>query len=143
MDEPFAPTSGWAAKFRNAFRGVYVCIRSQSSFRVHLTAAAAVLVLSTALRLSATSWSLLVLCIFTVLSAELFNSSLESLAKAVTREENPHVRDALDVASGAVLLMAAGAAIVGLVVLGPPLCQLLFNIGVVAAAVGAFAFCVA
>ena len=125
MDEPFTPPSGWIAKFRNAFRGVCIGVRSQNSFVVHLPIAAAVVVMAAVLQLDTTRWMLLILSIFLVFGAELFNSSLEFLAKAVTREESPWVRDALDVASGAVLVVACGAVIVGLAVLGPPLWQAL------------------
>jgi diacylglycerol kinase len=54
-----------------------------------------------------------------VLTAELFNTAVEWLAKAVTRTEDPHIEAALDIASGAVLLAAAGAAIVGLLIFLP------------------------
>ena len=52
------------------------------------------------------------------MTAELFNSALEQLAKAITKEEDPHVRNGLDIASGAVLVAAIGAAVIGLLVLG-------------------------
>ena len=37
------------------------------------------------------------------------------MAKAITAAENPHIRDALDIASGAVLTAALGSSAVGLV----------------------------
>ena len=44
--------------------------------------------------------------------------ALESMARAITGEENPHIRDVLDIASGAVLTAAFGAIAVGLVLFG-------------------------
>ena len=70
------------------------------------------------LGISRTEWCLLILCIALVMTAELFNSALEQLAKAITKEEDPHVRNGLDIASGAVLVAAIGAAVIGLLVLG-------------------------
>ena len=67
------------------------------------------------------------LSIALVWSAELFNSSLEQLAKAVDTAENERIRDALDMAAGAVLLVALGAALVGVMVLGPPLWRLVMG----------------
>jgi diacylglycerol kinase len=92
---------------------------AQASFGVHL--AAAVLVVATAawLQVSRVEWCLLLLCIASVFTAELFNSALESLAKAVDQQHNEHLRDALDIASGAVLVAAMGAAAVGATVLLP------------------------
>lgn len=91
-------------------------IRGQNSFYVHLPAAVIVLVTALWLKVTSAEWLTLILCITIVLSAELFNSSIEHLARAVTREEHPEVRDALDIASGAVLVASFGAIAVGLAV---------------------------
>lgn len=113
-------------KFACAFRGLLVGVRGQNSFLVHIPITLAVFALAAWLRLSKTQWSLLVLCVTIVVAAELFNSALEHLAKAITSEQNDHVRNALDIASGAVLAASIGAAIVGLLVLGWPLLELVF-----------------
>ena len=105
---------GWSDKFRDAFRGLWLGVRDQSSFRVHGVFAIAVAVLAGLLRVGMVAWCLLILCITVVLSAELFNTALESLARAVDRQENPYLGKALDVASAAVLTSAIGAALVGM-----------------------------
>ena len=84
---------------------------------VHLAAAAAVVGAAIALDASRLEACLLVLCITVVLGAELFNTAIEQLARAITRDHSEQVRDALDTSSGAVLLTAIGAAVVGLLVL--------------------------
>jgi diacylglycerol kinase len=106
----------WAHKFSDAFRGLSRAVRSQSSFAVHLAVAAVVVALAAALRVSAVEWCLLVGAIAMVLAAEIFNSAVESLARALGPGWNPRVRDALDMASAAVLVAACGAAVVGLIV---------------------------
>ena len=85
---------------------------------VHIFTASAVLVAGWILGISRTEWCLLILCIAVVMAAELFNSALEQLAKAITKEEDPHIRNGLDIASGAVLVAAIGAVVIGLLVLG-------------------------
>ena len=55
----------------------------------------------------------MVLCITIVLAAEMFNSALEHLARAVDRSENRHLGSALDIGSAAVLTAAMGASVVG------------------------------
>ena len=42
-------------------------------------------------------WCVLLLCVGLVMSAELFNSAFESLARAVTRDFDDDVQDALDI----------------------------------------------
>jgi diacylglycerol kinase len=51
----------------------------------------------------------------------MFNSAFEKLARAITNDHDPEIRDALDIASGAVLLASLGAAAVGAMILLPRL----------------------
>ena len=117
----------WVDKFSDAFRGLSRAVRSQSSFAVHLAVAAVVVALAVALRVSAVEWCLLAGAIAVVLAAEIFNSALESLARAFGAGKNPRIRDALDMASAAVLVAAGGAAVVGLIVFGPRLLTLVLS----------------
>ena len=127
MDDPantppgaaFRPGAGWISKFRCALRGMGIGILDggrrpwQNSFLIHLPAATLVLLAAGYRRIDAASVGVLILCIGLVITAELFNSSLERLARAITDQENPHVRDALDIAGGAVLLASLVAASAG------------------------------
>jgi diacylglycerol kinase len=70
------------------------------------------------LRVTTIEWCVIVLCITVVLSAELFNAALETIAKAVTAEYDPRVRDALDIAAAAVLVAALGSVVIGGLILG-------------------------
>ena len=103
----------WARKFRDAFRGLGVGVRGQSSFRVHFFFAAAVIVCAAVMRMPRVEWCVLLVCIALVLAAETFNSALELLAKAITDEHDRRLADALDIGSAAVLVASIGAAIVG------------------------------
>ena len=114
----------WPEKFRDALRGVKQGIRGQSSFFVHFFAAAAVVVAAAVLAVSLVEWCLLLLCITVVLVAEMFNSALESLAKAITDRADPHVGRALNIGSAAVLIAAIGASLVGTIIFGNRLREL-------------------
>lgn len=111
---------GWAEKFRCAGLGLFDGVRGQNSFWVHLPVAFLVIAASVYLRLSLERIAILLLCIAMVLGAELFNSSLEHLSRAITREYSEDIRRALDIASGAVLLVALFASAVGVLVLLAP-----------------------
>ena len=108
---------GWIAKFKGASAGIGDGIRGQSSFLVHVTFAIAVVVIAAILKVTLVEWCLLVICVALVFALELFNSSLELLAKAITNEFNESIRKSLNIASGAVLVGAIGASIVGIIVL--------------------------
>jgi diacylglycerol kinase len=103
----------WPAKFRDAFRGLWLAVRTERSFAVHLPMAAAVVIAAGVLRVSLVEWCILGLCITIVLAAETFNTAIERLARAKGAEQDPEIGAALDMASGAVLAAAIGAAIVG------------------------------
>ncbi len=113
-----ASRRSWLTKFAVALRGLRRGVAGQDSFLVHIPIAVAVMAAGFWWDLSPERWLLLVLCIGVVLGAELFNTALERLARAVTREHDENIRDALDIASGAVLLLSLTAAVVGVVVFG-------------------------
>lgn len=118
---------GWGRKFANAGRGMRIAMLGEGSFYVHLFFATLVILVALMLKVSVTRWCLLVLAITVVLTAEMLNSAIERLARAVTREEHPDIRDALDMASGAVLVATIGAVALGLIALGPLLFSLFFS----------------
>lgn len=105
--------------FRDAFRGVREAVLGERSFAIHLPMAAAVVATAAFFQVSAIEWLVLVLCITLVISAELFNSALERMAKAVTLERNVHIGAALDIAAAAVLIASIGAVICGLLIFLP------------------------
>jgi diacylglycerol kinase len=114
--EPPPPVRSWRDKFGDSFRGLKAGIRKQSSFFVHFFVAAVVLMAAAVLKIHRDQWYILLLCITIVLTAEMFNSALESMARAITGESNPHLGNALDIASAAVLVASTGAAIVGAII---------------------------
>ncbi len=107
----------WLTKFGHAFRGFGIASAQESSLQVHFAAAVIVAALAAWLRVTTVEAMLLTLCMTMVISAELMNAAIERLAKSVTREHCPYVRDALDVASGAVMAAVAGAILVGACIL--------------------------
>jgi diacylglycerol kinase (ATP) len=107
--------------FKYAFAGLWYVVRTQRNARIHLSVTAVVVVLGLCLGLSWTEWAIIALTIGLVLAAEAFNTVAEAAVDLVTAEYHPLAKIAKDVAAGAVLLTAITAAIVGLLILGPPL----------------------
>ena len=71
---------------------------------------------------------LLVAAIGMVLVAETFNTAIESLARAVDTQFHPRLRDALDIASAAVLLAAVTAVVIGMCIFIPALYRFFYRI---------------
>jgi diacylglycerol kinase len=113
------PPLGWVGKFKVAFRGIYFGVAGQSSFAVHFIVTALVIILAIILKLDVMSWLILFLCIGLVLTAELFNSAIETLFRGLSQEVQDRSWKSLDIAAGAVLAASMIAAIVGCIVLVP------------------------
>src|SRR6059036_542866 len=73
------PRRLWRDKFRDAFRGLKLGIRGHSSFSVHFFFAALALVAALVMRCDRVEWCILLGCIGLVLTAELFNSAVETI----------------------------------------------------------------
>jgi diacylglycerol kinase len=122
---PSRPPRPWRHKFGDAFRGLKLGIRGHSSFFVHFFFAALVIAAAAVLRCNLEQWCLLLGCIGMVLTAELFNSAIETLFRGLDEATKQRVWPCLDIAAGAVLMASITAAIVGIVVFGGRLIELL------------------
>jgi diacylglycerol kinase len=115
QDLPDRPRSRrpWRDKFRAAFRGVKLGVRGHSSFFVHFFFTALVLAAAVVLKCTLLQWCLLLGCIGLVLTAELFNSAVETLFRGLDEATRDRVWPCLDIAAGAVLLASITASVVG------------------------------
>lgn len=109
--------------FAHAWHGLKVAARERN-FRIELAAAALALLGGWLLGADASEWALLLLAIFWVLSMEALNSAVETLADRISRERDPLIGRAKDIAAAGVLLAATGALAIGLIVFLPKLATL-------------------
>jgi diacylglycerol kinase len=107
--------------FVNGFAGMAHVAWSEMNMRIHLAAAAAVVVAGFVLALAAWEWVAVLFCIGLVLSAECMNTALERLADRVAPDWHQLIKEAKDCASGAVLVLALTSAVVGGIIFLPKL----------------------
>lgn len=117
--------TGRIRSFRFAIAGIATMLRSQHNAWIHAVATISVVGLGLFLGLSRFEWCWIVLAIVAVWTAEALNTALEFLTDVASPEFHPIAGNAKDVAAGAVLIAAAGAAVIGILVLGPHLLTLL------------------
>src|SRR5437588_12960693 len=110
------PRRSWRKKFAAAFRGLKLGVRGHSSFFVHFFFAALVLAAAWGLHCEVWQWCVLLGCIGLVLTAELFNSAIETLFRGLDEATRERVWPALDIAAGAVLLASLTASVIGLII---------------------------
>ena len=103
-----------------AARGFARAWREQPNLRLELYIGVAAALLALWLR---TGLVTVLLSSALVLSLELTNSAVEALVDLVSPGHHPLAGAAKDLSAAAVLVASVGAALVGLVVLGPPLLQ--------------------
>lgn len=110
------PRRRWRDKFRDAFRGVKLGVRGHSSFFVHFFCAVLVVATAVVLRCDYWDWCLLLGCIGLVMTAELFNSALETLFHGLDHFTKARIQGCLDIAAGAVLLASGTAMAIGSII---------------------------
>jgi diacylglycerol kinase len=125
VEEPRRPRRSWRKKFGDTFRGLKRGVRGHSSFSVHFFFAALVVTAGVALQCAALEWCVLLGCIGLVLTAELFNSALETLFRDLPHEVRERAWPCLDIAAGAVLMASITASILGAIIFLPKLFVLL------------------
>ncbi len=109
--------------FGYALRGIWLVIKTQRNFRIHLFAAVIAILAGLFFNLSHNEWAILILTIFAVFSAEAFNTAIEKIIDLVCPEYNKLAGEAKDIAAGAVLLTAIMAVIIGLIIFLPKIIE--------------------
>ena len=113
------PIGRLLSSFRFAWRGIGVLLRTQANARIHAVAIVVVVLMGFAFDLTLMEWALIALAIAGVWVAEGMNTAIEFLVDMVSPEYHALAEKAKDVAAGAVLIAAIGAAMVGILVFGP------------------------
>ncbi len=94
-------------------------LQSQHNAWLHAAATVTVCVFSVGFQISRIEWCLIILSVIAVWAAEAFNTALECLTDLTSPAHHPLAGRAKDVAAGAVLIAALGAAAVGGIVFIP------------------------
>lgn len=113
--------------FLYAFDGIAYAFKTQRNLKIHLSIGILAIVLGLLLQIDAPSWMAVVICIFSMFSAELLNTAVESVVDMVCPEWKELAKRAKDCAAGAVCIVAFGSVVVGLIVFIPKILALVFS----------------
>jgi diacylglycerol kinase len=105
--------------FGYAFAGIYILITSQHNTWIHICIAVLVVICGLLFQVNAIEWAILIFAIVIVLVSEALNTAIEFLCDLVSPDQHPLIKKSKDVAAGAVLISAFGAAIIGLIIFLP------------------------
>lgn len=107
--------------FVHAFHGWGYVLRTQQNAWIHAVISLCVLALGFWLHISALEWAILILTMAMVWAAEILNTSIEAVVDLASPSRHPLAKVGKDVGAAAVLIAALAAALIGLLILGPPL----------------------
>ena len=116
-----------AKSFTYAFEGWWYVLKSQHNAWIHAIASVFVFGLAFWLQLPLRDWAVLILAIMAVWMGEFMNTAVEAVVDMAMPEVHPLAKVAKDVAAAAVLVGALGAALIGFLILGPPLLEKLLQ----------------
>ena len=105
--------------FKYAIEGIISSFKTERNMKIHIFIMILVIIAGIILKISALDWIILVIMFAVVISAELFNTTFETVVDMITKERNEKAKLAKDIAAGAVLVLAIGSIIVGLIIFIP------------------------
>lgn len=112
-------------RLKYAYHGMIQMFRKDSHFFIHLVITIAVIFLSFVFPLSIVEWLFVMSAIFSVLSTEAINTSIEYVVDLVTEDYHELAKFAKDISAFAVLLTSLYAVMVGLIIFMPKIISLL------------------
>lgn len=104
--------------FGFAGEGIAALFRYENNAKVHLLIAGIVSIAGIWLNLNRVEWAIILTQIGLVWAAEGFNTAIEKLCDFVSPGLHPQIKAIKDLSSGAVLILAITAVLVGLIIFG-------------------------
>ncbi len=111
--------------FSFALNGIRICFLSEINYRIHVVAAVLAAAAGIYFGLSNVEWLVIAICITAVMVTEMLNTAIEKLCNLVHAGFHPLIKQAKDIAAGAVLLAALLSVICGGIIFIPKIITLL------------------
>lgn len=105
--------------FKYAFQGIITSFKTERNMKIHVFIMLLVIIFGFVVNLNPVEWMIIITMIVIVISAELFNTSIETVVDMISPEKNEKAKVAKDVAAGAVLVLSIGSVIIGLIIFLP------------------------
>jgi len=121
------PLRKWIQSANHAIEGILHAAKTQRHMRYHFYAAILILIVSFTIGISWSEVVILITLSIIVLSVEMLNSALETITDILFKEYDEKAKMIKDMAAGAVLITAIGAAVIGFVILFEPVKNFFYN----------------
>lgn len=105
--------------FKYAIQGILSSFKTERNMKIHIFIMILVIIAGFILKINKYEWIACILCFAIVISGELFNTAIETVVNMVMPYKNDKAKIAKDIAAGAVLTLAIGAAVIGVIIFVP------------------------
>ena len=105
--------------FKYAIQGILSSFKTERNMKIHIFIMILVIIAGVILTINKYEWIACILCFAIVISGELFNTAIETVVDMVMPYKNDKAKIAKDIAAGAVLTLAIGAAVIGVIIFVP------------------------
>lgn len=105
--------------FKYAFEGLKASFKTERNMKIHILIMILTIIAGFALKISTLEWIICITLFGIVISAELFNTAIETIVDMITPYREPKAKLAKDISAGAVLVLAISSIIIGLIIFIP------------------------
>ena len=113
--------------FYYAFQGIKVNILTERNLAIHFLVMLLVIVCGFVFKISVTEWLICILLFGFVITLELMNTAIETAIDICMPEINPKAKLAKDTSAGAVLVLAIVAVVIGIIIFGPKILDIIIK----------------
>jgi len=105
--------------FKYAIEGIASSLKTERNLKIHITMMCLVIIAGMIFKISRIEWCICLILFGLVLSAELFNTAIETVVNLVMPEYHELAKKAKDISAGGVLILAIISAILGVMLFLP------------------------
>ena len=105
--------------FKYAIQGILSSFKTERNMKIHIFIMILVIIAGFIIKINKYEWIACILCFAIGSSGELFNTAIETVVDMVMPYKNDKAKIAKDIAAGAVLTLAIGAAVIGVIIFVP------------------------
>lgn len=105
--------------FKYAIEGICTSFKTERNMKIHIFIMILVIIAGIILKINKSEWIICIILFAIVIGSELFNTSIETIVDMIMPEKNEKAKIAKDISAGAVLVVAIGATIIGIIIFIP------------------------
>ena len=110
--------------FKYAIQGFFSALKTERNMKIHIALALIVIIMGAWLNISTIEWIVCVILIALVIAGELINTAIETVVDIAMPQKNEKAKKAKDISASAVLVLAIGSVVIGLIIFVPKILNL-------------------